>query len=114
MISKVAEVIRINHFCVFTLECVSDRLNTGQEWPTTRHAVGVCLATAPTALFNQFYRILASFSIRKMHKKEGQVLTSGEGKIMEDIDLLKRAIATAMEKCTDVELLDLVWKLLVT
>lgn len=32
---------------------------------------------------------------------------------MEDIDLLKGAIAEAMERCTDVELLDLVWKLLV-
>lgn len=32
---------------------------------------------------------------------------------MEDIDLLKVAIAVAMEKCTDVGLLDLVWKLLI-
>lgn len=32
---------------------------------------------------------------------------------MEDIDLLKLAIAEAMENCTDVGLLDLVWKLLV-
>lgn len=31
---------------------------------------------------------------------------------MEDIDLLKRAIAMAMEKCTDIELLDFIWQLL--
>lgn len=33
---------------------------------------------------------------------------------MEDIDLLKRAVAEATEKCTDADLLDLVWKLLTT
>lgn len=31
---------------------------------------------------------------------------------MEDIDLLKAAVAEAAEKCTDIELLDFVWKLL--
>lgn len=31
---------------------------------------------------------------------------------MEDIDLLKAAIAEAMENCTDANLLDFVWRLL--